>query len=120
MGGCDAVYMTEAEIYRDYRQAKHKSRQISILADLNGCSKEEIEAVIAKYEKQNEVAAPAEAPPPEVPLPEVPLPEQAETGYVLSRLYEELDQLNAEIRRLEEQYKETTIAIKVLAGLERR
>lgn len=109
------MYMTDSEIYRVYRQAKHKSRQIGILADLNGCSTEEIEAVIAKYEKQNEVTAPVEAPPPEAPPPE-----QAETGYVLSRLYEELDQLNAEIRRLEEQYKETTIAIKVLSALERR
>lgn len=107
--------MTEAEIYRDYRQAKHKNRQIGILADLNGCSKEEIEAVIAKYEKQNEVTAPVEILPPEAPPPE-----QAETGYVLSRLYEELDQLNAEIRRLEERYRETTIAIKVLSALERR
>lgn len=102
--------MTDSEIYRDYRQARHKSRQIGILADLNGCSKEEIEAIITKYEKQNEVTTPVEA------LP----PEQAETGYVLSRLYEELDRLNAEIRRLEERYKETTIAIKVLSALERR
>lgn len=109
------MYMTEVEIYRDYRQAKHKSRQIGILADLNGCSKEEIEAIIVKYEKQNEVTAPVETLPPEAPPPE-----QAETGYVLSRLYEELDQLNAEIRRLEERYKETTIAIKVLSALERR
>lgn len=104
------MYMTGSEIYRDYRQARHKSRQIGILADLNRCSKGEIEAVIAKYEKQNEVTTPVEA----------PTPEQAETGYVLSRLYEELDQLNAEIRRLEEQYKETTIAIKVLSQMERR
>ena len=114
------MYMTEAEIYRDYRQARHKNRQIGILADLNGCSKEEIEAVIAKYEKQNEVTAPVEVLPPEAPPPEAPPPEQAETGYVLSRLYEELDQLNAEIRRMEERYKETTIAIKVLSALERR
>ena len=109
------MYMTDSEIYRDYRQARHKSRQIGILTDLNGCSKEEIEAVIAKYEKQNEVTAPVEAPPPEAPPPE-----QAETGYVPSRRYEELDRLNAEIRWLEEQYKETTIAIKVLSALERR
>lgn len=109
------MYMTEVEIYRDYRQARHKNRQIGILADLNGCGKEEIEAIITKYEKQNEVTAPVEA-----PLPEAPPPEQAETGYVLSRLYEELDQLNVEIRRLEERYKETTIAIKVLSALERR
>ena len=109
------MYMTDSEIYRDYRQARHKSRQIGILADLNGCSKEEIEAIIAKYERQNEVTAPVET-----LLPETPPPEQAETGYVLSRLYEELDRLNAEIHRLEERYKETTIAIRVLAALERR
>lgn len=109
------MYMTDSEIYRDYRQARHKSRQIGILADLNGCSKEEIEAIITKCEKQNKVTVPVET-----PLPETPPPEQAETGYVLSRLYEELDRLNAEIRQREEQYKETTIAIKVLSALERR
>lgn len=64
--------MTENEIYREYRQAKHRNRQIRILADLNECSTAEIEAVIAKYEKQNEVAP---VPAPDEPLPAEPMPE---------------------------------------------
>lgn len=116
------MYMTENEIYREYWQAKHRNRQISILADLNECSTAEIEAAIAKYEKRNEVAAapaPDELPPAE-PMPESEPLENAKNGYAVSRLYEELDRLDAEIRRREEQYKEITIAIKVLSQMERR
>lgn len=35
--------MSEFEILRDYRQAKNKVNQIQILADMNTCSKKEIE-----------------------------------------------------------------------------
>ena len=114
--------MTENEIYREYRQAKHRNRQIRILADLNECSTAEIEAVIAKYEKQNEVApvsVPDESPPAE-PMPESEPPENAERWSMIGQLYEELDRLNAEIRQREEQYREITIAIKVLSQMERR
>ncbi len=36
------MIMSEFEILRDYRQAKNKVKQVKILADLNGCTKEEI------------------------------------------------------------------------------
>ena len=113
--------MTENEIYREYRQAKHRNRQIGILADLNECSTAEIEAIITKHEKQNAVAAaPAPDEPPPAEPPESEPPENAENGYAVSRLYEELDRLDAEIRQREEQYREITIAIKVLSQMERR
>lgn len=35
--------MSEFEILRDYRQAKNKVGQIQILADMNTCSKKEVE-----------------------------------------------------------------------------
>lgn len=36
------MQMSEAEIVRDYRQAKNKGHQVGILAELNLCPKEEI------------------------------------------------------------------------------
>ena len=38
--------MTPAEIAADYRQAKTKTKQITILADLNSCSKDEIKEIL--------------------------------------------------------------------------
>ena len=35
--------MSEFEILRDYRQAKNKVAQVQILADMNTCSKKEVE-----------------------------------------------------------------------------
>ena len=45
--------MTNEEIYRSYKQAKHPERQIGILADLNACRKEEIKTIIKLYEGEN-------------------------------------------------------------------
>ena len=38
--------MSDFEIVRDYRHAKNKVEQVQILADMNLCSKEEIEDVL--------------------------------------------------------------------------
>lgn len=38
--------MTDADIVLEYRQAKRKSEQIGILADLNGCTKAEIKKIL--------------------------------------------------------------------------
>ena len=40
------MQMTVEEIIRSYTQAKDKSKQIGILADLNGCDKEKIRAIL--------------------------------------------------------------------------
>lgn len=40
------MQMTESEIVKDYREAKNKSEQINILADLNCCSKVEIKEIL--------------------------------------------------------------------------
>ena len=42
------MYMTEADICREYRQAKDKQAQIGILAELNLCGQAEIAAVLAR------------------------------------------------------------------------
>lgn len=38
--------MTKEEIIRDYRQARYKGKQVGILADLNGCRKSGIVAIL--------------------------------------------------------------------------
>lgn len=38
--------MTHEEIKRDYRLAKNKSKQVGILADLNGCKRRDIEKIL--------------------------------------------------------------------------
>lgn len=40
------MQMTTEEIIRNYTEAKDKSKQIGILADLNGCDKEKIRSIL--------------------------------------------------------------------------
>ncbi len=40
------MIMTNEEIVRDYRQAKNRSKQIGILAELNGCKKSDIVKIL--------------------------------------------------------------------------
>ena len=42
------MQMTESGIVRNYREAKNKREQITILADLNRCEKEEIVEILLK------------------------------------------------------------------------
>lgn len=44
------MQMTNDEIKRSYREAKHKNTQIQILADLNCCEVEEIEEILGLRE----------------------------------------------------------------------
>lgn len=44
------MQMTEEEIYRDWKQAKYKTKQIGVLADLNQCKRADIEAIIRAHE----------------------------------------------------------------------
>lgn len=41
--------MTEEEICRDYRLAKHKNQQLQILAELNVCDIRQIYDILAKH-----------------------------------------------------------------------
>lgn len=59
--------MTIAEIECSYRQAKKKSEQIKILADLNACSQEKIMLAListGKYKKRGKFLYPVETKPP--------------------------------------------------------
>lgn len=42
------MYMKESEIVREFREGKDKKQQVKILADMNGCSYDEIVEVLRK------------------------------------------------------------------------
>jgi hypothetical protein len=42
------MQMTDAQIIRSYRQAKNKYKQITILSQLNACSKKTIKDILEK------------------------------------------------------------------------
>ncbi len=79
------MQMTEEEIRKSYKQAKHPQRQIRILAELNDCTEEDIEAILnpeeARAKKKN-----------------------ADIKLMLEALCDEMDRVDKEIRRLELRY----------------
>ena len=107
------MYMTEGEIRRDYAGAKNKSMQIGILADLNCCSKDRIREILGLIpctESTVEIAEPDGN----------PVEKNVDKDAVMSQLYCELDNLDGEIKKLERQYQETVIAIKVVSQMYER
>ena len=100
--------MSVGEIKRSYKQAKNKVQQIGILADLNSCSHEEIEKIIAEEDERR------------IPVPEpVRIPVASpKLSEVMAMLYSTLEDIEAEIKTLEEEYRKVTIAIEVLGKVE--
>ena len=89
--------MTNDEIRRNYRAAKYPNRQITVLAELNNCSREDIERICGVDKKEKSVEV------------------------VLKILYELLDDIEAQISPLKEkvsaleaEYKKTLDAIDVV------
>ncbi len=56
------LFYSEAEIRRQYRQAKDKKAQIRILADLNVCSVRTIKAILGIEQKPPTTESPIDAP----------------------------------------------------------
>lgn len=80
------MQMSNEEIMKNYRQAKNPKQQIRILADLNCCSVEEINAIVNPTECS---ISPNR-------LPDVKLMIQA--------FYEEMERVDKEIKLLESRY----------------
>ena len=85
--------MEVGEIRRQYKHAKDRKKCISILAELNDCSKDDIKMILGL--DGNQVGKPAE-----------------DQKFNLSdneikSLYNRLDELDAEIKPLEDEYKRT-------------
>ncbi|MGN1198634.1 MAG: hypothetical protein ACI4TA_13690 [Acetatifactor sp.] len=96
--------MTVEEIKRSYREAKHKKRQIRILADLNCCRVEEIEEMINPSDN--------------LKLAAVNPAEEISVSLVKNTLFCRLDRLDRQIRVLEREYRETLIALSMIGRIE--
>ena len=92
------MQMTVEEIRRSYRQAKYPKQQIHILADLNDCSVDEIEAILNPEEAQAKK-------------------KKADIKLMLEALCEEMDRVEAEIKRLELRYVNIKAAMDALDKL---
>lgn len=100
------MQMTPDEIRRNYREAKNKNRQIDILADLNECSRKEIEKILNMDSKKAENC--------EEPKH---IPTENSSGEIIGKLFARLDILDKEIKEKEAEYKNIIIAIEVLENL---
>lgn len=100
------MQMTDNEIRRDYNSAKNKKKQLGILAELNCCSVAEIKDIVLCTPKVKAT------PPASINLAE------GQINKVKDMLAQKLDALDEEIKRLESQYKETVIAMRVVGELE--
>lgn len=99
--------MSPEEIRRNYNSAKNKRQQIGILADLNCCKRSEIEEIVmVKQDPVIEVEKQAEK-----------TGDRQEPGIseVVDILYVRLDDLEEQIKILEVEYRNTKIAIDVIA-----
>lgn len=83
--------MGHEEIRISYRNARYPKRQIGILAELNCCSREEIEKIVQGTK------------------------EDSPDGDILHRLYGRLDVLDGEIREREAEYRKIVITLEVLS-----
>lgn len=102
--------MSNEEIIRRYKQAKHKHSQIQILADLNSCPKSQIMEIISGEIIHNHAAAPKE------PLKKVeavnspPSDIDALEAYVTNRM----DELENQIKELEGKYRDLATTLLVI------
>lgn len=77
------VYMSEREICSDYRNAKDRNEQITVLAELNGIGRIDVIRILVKNGERL-------------------------TCKVSSQLERRLDTLNGKIAKLEQEYHEIT------------
>ena len=101
------MQMSVGEIKRSYEEAKCKQKQIGILAELNACTKEDIEKIIDADNKRNEKHG---------EVIEIPS-EEVKTVTIMEKLYARLDELERDIKLLEGEYKKVCIAVDVLGNM---
>ena len=102
------MQMSVEEIKRNYNEAKNKNRQIGILADLNCCSKEEIEKIVAVEDAIEQKVEKTSV---------SPVEKELSVNDVRNQLYERMDELDLQIKTLEKEYRNIVITLGVLAEL---
>lgn len=100
-------YMSTEEILKEYRGAKNKKQQITILADQNLCTRGEIIKILIEAGEDMECMKPKKGSTKEIVVPVAMLPD-----VILAALYEKMDQLDKEITAKEEEYKQIVDFIK--------
>lgn len=101
------MQMSIREIKRSYDEAKHKQRQIGILAELNNCTKEDIIKIINIENKSNNT----------VPESVKVVSEELTLSQINNMLYARLDEIEGDIKKLEEKYRKIFIAVEVLGNM---
>ncbi len=101
------MQMSVGEIKRSYDEAKHKQRQIGILAELNNCTKEDIIKIINIENKSNNT----------VPESVKVVSEELTLSQINNMLYARLDEIEGDIKKLEEEYRKIFIAVEVLGNM---
>ncbi|MCQ2549905.1 MAG: hypothetical protein MJ134_07680 [Lachnospiraceae bacterium] len=114
--------MSEEEIAREYRMAKHKERQIKILAELNGCAETEIQEILVEKGEMKmprtkvakvleEVMKQTEEERKEVEAKKV-VKKQSIPDAVIRCVKDRMQQIEQTIKRCEEEYKDLADFIK--------
>lgn len=89
------MQMTEDEIVRSYRNAKNRNTQITVLAQLNACQKEEIEQIL---ERKGELKKKKT----EIVLPNMPELVKEMITIKMIEITEQIDRLGEELKELNE------------------
>lgn len=92
------MQMTVSEIRKNYMEAKYKKRQIGILADLNCCSKKDIEKILEAPEG--------------VTMLDITISSAREA------LYKKLDELEVAIQRMEQEYRNVVMKLRELGSVD--
>lgn len=103
------MQMTVGEIQRNYKEAKNKKRQIGILADLNCCSRGDIEKIVKVENKRDKDK--------EEPAEPISCDKEYGVNAILESLFARLDALDQEIKEREEEFRKINTTIEVLSSM---
>lgn len=106
--------MSNEEIIRRYKQAKHKPSQIQILAELNACPKSKILEIISGEIFDNHAAARATVPHEPHKKVEVVNSPYGEIDALESFVTDRMDDLENQIKAMENEYKNLSAALLVI------
>lgn len=106
--------MSNEEIIRRYKQAKHKPSQIQILAELNNCPKEQILEIIGSEIMDNRTAEPAEMSQEQHKKVIVVSPSPHDIDALEAYVTDRMDELENQIKELESKYRDLATTLLVI------
>lgn len=107
--------MKPSEILQSYQNAQYKTKQIGILAELNACSKEDIEEILKqmgaelpkrKYQKKEEPAAEPIREPEKKTWEEPKMEQPGIPELIMNILLEKMEELDAKLANIEKEKKQ--------------